>query len=167
MMRSMRRASLLAAVSIAVFLLALPAEASETVGQGSVTIRVISIPQREVLRDKPPKGLNRGEASKGDVANGTTILRNAVVQFDKPKGAVVGSDRYILTFTSPTRALIKVEARLPGGTVRAQGRASMIVAPITISVTGGSGTYAGARGTSEARSLAGGRSLNVYRLRLP
>ena len=107
----MRQASLPAVVVMLV--MALPANASESRDQASLTLRVISTPDREVLRDQPPKGLGRGEASKGDVVSGTTILRNAVAQFDKPKGAVVGRDRYVLTFTSPTRALIKVEAKLP------------------------------------------------------
>jgi len=162
-----RRVSLPAVLLILLLLVALPANASEKGAQASLTIRVISTPTREVLRDKPPMGLSRGEASKGDVASGTSILRNAVAQFDKPKGAVVGSDSYVFTFTSPTRAAIKVEAKLPGGTVRAQGRASVVTAPITISVTGGTGDYVGARGRSESSSLSGARSLNVYRLRLP
>ena len=163
----MRRASIPAVLLMILFVMVLPANASEKTRNASLTIRVVSTPGREVLRDQPPKGLSRGEASKGDVASGTTILRNAVAQFDKPKGAVIGRDSYVFTFTSPTRALIKVEAKFPGGTVRAQGRASVVVAPITIAVTGGTGDFAGARGTSESRSLSGGRSLNVYRLRLP
>jgi hypothetical protein len=127
-----------------------------------MTIRLISTPGRTVERDRLPKGL-----SKGDTLTGTSILRNAIAQFGKTKGAVVGSDSYVFTITTPPQALIKVQVKLPGGTLRVQGRASVAKASIAIPVVGGTGTFAGARGTSEASGLSGGRSLNVYRLRLP
>ena len=119
------------------------------------------------MRDVPPKGLAQGNASKGDSVSGTSILRNAIAQFGKAKGAVVGGDTYSFTFTTPSKALITVKAKLPDGTIRAKGRADFSGQRLIIPVIGGTGAYAGARGTSESESLSGDRSLNVYRLRLP
>lgn len=63
---------------------------------------------------------------------------------------------------------MKLTVKLPGGTLRAAGRVREN-GPLLIRVLGGTGDFANARGTSEARSLnaSGTLSLNVYRLKLP
>jgi hypothetical protein len=159
-----RRTLFAAIVALVVFAAAFATPtASGTAGQRSSVIRLISIPGRTVERDLPPKGA----PNKGDSLSGTSTLRNAVAQFEKPKGAVVGSDSYSITLTAPPRALVKARVKLPGGTLRLQGEASLAVNVIKVPVVGGTGAFAGARGTSAVSELSGGRSLNVYRLRIP
>ena len=144
-------------------ILTLSAFAGQSHQDSALTIRVVSIPNRTVEHDLPPKGM----PNQGDKYTGTSILRNAAPQFGKPNGAVVGSDTYAITITSEQWATVKVQAKLPGGTVRVQGRTSLLLPSIKVPVTGGTGRYAGARGSSTATDLSDGRSLNVYRLRLP
>jgi hypothetical protein len=162
------RLSFVALFVLGLLCMAVPATASRTASEASLTIRLISTPGREVLRDLPPKGLKRGIFSKGDSFTGTSILRNASAQFGKPKGAVVGTDTYNITITTPPVALFKVQVKLPGGTLRIYGRDSLkSPSPIAVPVVSGTGAFAGARGTALASGLSGGRELNVYRLRLP
>jgi hypothetical protein len=138
------------------------------VGQATTTIQVVSTSASETVTDRAPKGMARGEASKGDVIGGASVLLNAVKQFGKPTGAVVGRDSYSFTFVSPTEAVIRVEVTLPGGTLTARGRLRLRQGDrIVVTVTGGTGRFAGARGTGEARPLTSDQTLNVYRLRLP
>lgn len=127
-----------------------------------MTIRLISSPSRTTVRDLAPKGA----PNKGDSISGTSILRNEVAQFGKPKGTRVGTDSFVFTLTSASRGQIKVTTKLPGGTLRSEGR-SLVAGTPSIPVVGGTGDFAGARGTVEARDLANGTSQNVYRLRLP
>jgi hypothetical protein len=42
----------------------------------------------QAIKDVPPKTLVGFEYTKGDTIRGTEILRNAVRQFNKPKGAM-------------------------------------------------------------------------------
>jgi hypothetical protein len=137
-------------------------------GQSTTTISLISGNARESVTDKAPKELARGVASRGDVIRGASVLRNAVRQFGKPSGAIVGRDSYSFTFVSPTEAVIAVKVVLPGGTLTARGRMRVSQGDrIAVTVTGGTGKFAGARGTGEARALSPNESLNVYRLRFP
>ena len=117
----------------------------------------------------PPKmAASGGLPSKGDVVRGTSVLKNAAPQFGKPKGTVVGSDVYSMTITrAPYRVSVSVKVKLPDGTIQAKGRGDLQAPTLTIPVVGGTGAYAGARGTSTASGLTGNRSLNVYRVRLP
>lgn len=162
------RPSVAALFAISLLFVALPpATASRTAGETTMTIRLISTPGRTVVRDLPPKGLKLGVPSEGDSISGTSILRNATPQFGKPKGAIVGSDSWSITITTPPQSLLKVQVKLPGGTVRAQGHGSTLKSSITVLVVGGTGAFVGARGTSILRDLSGDRTLNVYRLRLP
>lgn len=61
-----------------------------------------------------------------------------------------------------------VTAKLPGGTVRSAGRIRDARTQ-SVRVTGGTGAYAGARGTNEVSTVNAGTgvALNVYRLQLP
>ena len=49
------------------------------------------------LVDHAPKGY----PNKGDVVRATSTMRNAVAQFGRPKGAVVGRDVSITTIVIP------------------------------------------------------------------
>ena len=161
------RVSLSALCVLAGVALTLPATASVTDAERSLTIRLVSTPGKTALRDVPPKGLAQGQLSKGDRISGTSILRNAAAQFGKAKGARVGGDAFTMTITTPPKATISVKVTLPDGTMRAKGQGNATASRLKIAIVGGSGAYAGAKGTAESRNLSGGRSLNVYRVRLP
>lgn len=155
----------LAVAVVGLGVLALPAQAADGSGNAAVTIRLLAVNGTlKVVTDKVPK--NR--PSKGDVVEERTTLKNAVRQFGKPKGAVVGSDvgRYI--FTSATTASIKLTVKLPGGTLRCTSRVTA-TAETPLKVVGGTGAFAGARGTGAITpapaALKG--AYNTYRLQLP
>ncbi len=153
------------AAALGTLAIVLPAQAAVDTRARAVTIRLISVTTHlEVRKDVSPKNI----ASKGDVIWQRSLLRNAVTQFGKPKGATVGSDSGTLTLVSPTVLESSGTAVLPGGTVRFSGRSQGTTTAQTLSVTGGTGRYAGARGRLEVRPLgSGSQSSNVYRLTLP
>ena len=150
------------AVSLAV-VLALPAQAE--LDARTLTIRLVSTETHsKVFTDRPP--INR--ASNGDVILVASTLRNAVEQFGRPKGAVVGDDTVVFTIRSRTEAHVVVETNLPGGWLRGAGRVRFGPKQ-AFPVTGGRGRFAKARGTGESTALgpASSRRLKLYRLRLP
>jgi hypothetical protein len=130
-----------------------------------MTIRLISTTTSyRVLTDREP----RNTISPGDVIWAKSVLRNAVAQFGKPKGAIVGSDVGTITVLSATKAEVKVTATLPGGTVRSTAR-NDVSGSQNMRVVGGTGAFENARGVCEVSALnaSGSRARNVYRLRLP
>jgi hypothetical protein len=141
---------------VAVALAAPSARASST-----VVIRVRSIEVSRSHSDSAPKG-----PSKGDEVLLRDRLVNISRQFGRPAGATVGGDygRFVL-LSSKTFEMQGV-ARLPGGTLTIQGLGNGAPGPnLPLVVTGGTGRYAGARGT-----LVIGRdipSTNTSRLTLP
>lgn len=161
------RLALVATASVIALAAALPAPASDSAPNRTLTIRLVSTPGKTTFRDVWPKGLGQGLPTRGDLIRGTSILRNAAAQFGKAKGAVVGGDTYSMRFRTAALAVVSVTARLPDGAIQAKGTGDITADRLTIAVVGGTGAYVGARGTSESKSLAGNRSLNVYRLRLP
>ena len=94
-----------------------------------------------------------GEYTKGDTLTGTSVLRNAVPQFGKPKGARVVP---LASFAS-----------LPGGTLRARGAMGEVAGNSTVAIVGGTGLYAGASGLIEGHVLVSGVQLDVVRLQVP
>jgi hypothetical protein len=145
------------------FLLPLPAHGAGDAWSSTMTVRVIATSARtKVLVDRAPKH----RVSRGDVIRETTTLRNDGAQFGRPDGAVVGSDAATYTFATLRRASVKGTTKLPGGTVRIAG---LLSGPgtQTLRVTGGTGRFAGARGTCVVTNVSVGDALNVYRLRLP
>jgi hypothetical protein len=154
------------AICLSILLLAVPAHAGHRSDSKTQTIRLISNSVSvKMLRDSPPKN----QPTVGDKIWAKSILRNAVAQFGRRQGAVVGSDMGVITVTSvkPLRGRIKITVTLPRGTLRVAGNvtASFQGAP----VVSGTGDFAGARGSVEVRNLEpdGDPALNVYRLRLP
>ena len=83
-------------------------------------------------------------ANKGDVIRETSTLRNAVAQFGRPKGAIVGSDIWITTIVIPPfgKAAVKAATSVPGGTIRAVGAVAATQTTGTFRVIGGTGKYA-------------------------
>jgi len=160
----LRAAVLLASVSLVV---AFPAAASDAATARSVTIRVYVEEVTQSIKDVPPKTFALTHVyTKGDTIRGTESLRNAVRQFDKPKGAKVGSDRYVITAVALQKVRVDFVTRFPGGTVHAHGEGKPGLKP-EVPVVGGTGLYAGATGSIEGRHLANGEKLNIYRLQVP
>jgi hypothetical protein len=124
-------------------------------------IRLVSSTTSYSSTDKAPKG-----TSAGDRQMFTSRLRNAAVQFGKPKGAVVGSDRSTLVVTSTVKARMQTVARLPGGTITVSGllRAARNGA-ISVPVVSGTGLFEGAKGTlTILKPIDANTAGNVYRL---
>jgi hypothetical protein len=156
-------AALLASISLVV---ALPAAASDTAK--SVTIRVLIMPVTRTFTDVAPKThATTGEFTKGDTLKGTSILQNAVRQFGRPKGARVGTSRFVETARSPQRIMFDGVSRLPEGTVHARGIMHEVAGKLTVAVVGGTGLYAGATGFIEGSHLPSGVTLDVARLQVP
>jgi hypothetical protein len=143
------------AVAAGVVLAFPPGAAADT-----VVITVRSFTTYAVTQDKAPKG----ESNKGDRIVLRSRLTNAKAQFDKPRGAVVGSDHGTITFTNKTRIVVEGVAELPGGTIRFRG-AGTFGENEPIPVVGGTGRFSGARGTLTVGE--GETPLNTYRLTLP
>jgi hypothetical protein len=145
------------ALSVAAAVAALvPAAASAA---GPSTIQVVSVTVKSTSKDKPPKGPSAGD---------TTVMRdrlvNAVAQYGRKKGAVVGSDSGTMRILSKTSARFDGIAHLPGGTLTLKGKiAAGPNQSILIPVTAGTGVYQGARGFVVV-GPGTKRSLNVYHL---
>jgi hypothetical protein len=150
------------------FFVALPVQAAPDAGTRTVTIRLISTEYSgATIVDRAPRNM----LSRGDVIVVTSFLRNAIAQFGRPKGAVVGADNATVTILTSTHADMRLEMSLPGGTLGAGGRIRL--GPIqTYAVRGGTGKFSHARGTGESRAIpgkfgGGDRRTETYRLRLP
>jgi len=156
---------------VALSVLLLAAASAQAVRQersATSTIRLIgSAASSRYLVDRAPKGY----PNKGDVVRETSTLRNAVAQFGRPKGAIVGSDVWITTIVIPPfgEADVKAETTVPGGTIRAVGTVTATQTTGTFRVVGGTAKYARARGALSLRNLnaSGSRAVIVYRLQLP
>jgi hypothetical protein len=165
MHRTMRTLTV-AAAALALLVASVPSHAAPNTRAATLTLRLVSVTtQVKVEKDVAPKQV----VSKGDVFWQQSLLRNAIAQFGRPKGAVVGSDTGTITVVSRTLLDNKGVAVLPGGTIRFEGRAADGARALSLGVTGGTGRYAGARGTLEVKALTpdGTRTSNVYRLTLP
>jgi hypothetical protein len=124
-------------------------------------IRLVSITTSESSVDVPPR-----KASAGDRQLFASRLLNARPQFGKPKGVVVGSDRGTMRLTGATSANLRTVAKLPGGTITANGplRAAGN-GTVSVKVVKGTGIFAGARGTLTILAPTGPKTVvNVYRL---
>lgn len=162
MVPMLRAAVLLASVSV---VMALPTAASEAATAKSVTIRVYVKEVTQSVKDVPPKTLVGFEYTKGDTVRGTELLRNAVRQFNKPKGATVGTDRYVIFAVAYQKVRVDFVVRFPGGTLHAHGEGKPGSGMVPI--VGGTGVYTRATGVIEGQHLANGEKLNTYRLQVP
>ncbi len=128
-------------------------------------IRLIStFDHADVVVDREPLGA----VSKGDVIVSFDRLANATGQFGRPKGAHVGYDRGQFRYLSPTRMRIDGWTTLPGGRMHVRSMVRPLSGEIVeIDVAGGTGAFAGARGTVTVTPYpTTARTLLVYRLRL-
>jgi len=77
---------------------------------------------------------------------------------------LVGTDRLTLTFTSASDTTVQATAILPGGTISFGGHWNLANA-ISLTVSGGTGTFAQARGTfTETQSNS---AVSTFTLTLP
>jgi hypothetical protein len=150
---------LLVACSLAL----LPTSVGEARSGKTLTIKILSVVNAVGETDVEPKGL-----SAGDRIRITDRLYNLAPQFGKPNGAFVGTDSGISTVRQGGRSAdFRGTARLPGGTIRVRGRYVVTGTLPLLTVVGGTGRFARARGTVSITALAGkGRARNVFRLTL-
>ncbi len=135
-----------------------------TTGSRSLTIRVLATVTTARPVDLPPQNVQ----NKGDRVFVESQLTNAVPQFGRPKGSIIGKDYSTITYVSPTERLVNVQITLPGGGLHLRGTLKADPeAVVRIPVISGTRDFAGATGFSEARNAPGSHTLNVYRLRLP
>jgi len=134
-------------------------------GPTTMTIRVLASVTTARPVDLPPRNV----VNKGDRVFVESRLTNAVEQFGRPKGSIVGVDYSTITYLSPTERLVNVQITLPGGGLHLRGRLTVAdqEAVVKIPVISGTRDFAGATGFSEARSAPGNHTLNIYRLKLP
>ena len=128
-----------------VIVLMLSAQTARPADSTTVTIRLISHTSAgtEVLRDRAPIG-----TSKGDVYRLTSELRNAVAQFGRGKGAIVGHQTVVFKWLGRNRADITVRSDLPGG--RLLGGGVVRLSPqMAYRITDGTGRFKNASGTAE------------------
>jgi hypothetical protein len=133
-----------------------------------ITVKSVETSARSI--DVPPKGISRGQFSAGDVLILHDRLVNLAPQLGRPKGATVGADKATLTFTSNTNAKLVGSATFPDGSVRFRGTVSANAkGTLVLSVIGGTGAYAHARGTvsEPATDSNPANARNTYRLSLP
>ena len=136
----------------------------------SLTIKLKSVQTGARAVDKAPKQMAAGKFSPGDILVIRDNLFNRVAQLGRPAGVKVGADRSILTFVSGTAANLVGSASLPGGVVHFKGRVDQGATGIlSMRITGGSGRFAGARGTvtEPASDSDPKNATNTYRLVLP
>jgi len=110
--------------------------------------------------ESPPTG-----RSKGDRVVLSDQLINVNAQFGQPADSLVGSDRLNLAFTSAEAAVVQGRAILPGGTISLSGRFNLAQTTISLTVTGGTGAFARARGTFA--QTQGNSPIDTYTLALP
>jgi hypothetical protein len=142
-----------------------PGDTNSTTGPRSVTIRVLATVTTARPVDLPPRNVQ----NKGDRVFVESQLTNAIPQFGRPKGSIIGQDYSTITYLSPTERLVNVQITLPGGGLHLRGKLTVDdpAAVVKIPVVSGTRDFAGATGFSEARSAPGSHTLNIYRLRLP
>jgi hypothetical protein len=136
--------------------------AAPSQAHSSMVIRLLSTTTQARYVDRGPKG-----ESPGDTIVSSSRLVNAVAQFGRPKGAVVGRDRGTYTLLKDRKTRIDGWATLPGGKIHIRGVVRTLGAKASaVAVVGGTGDFASARGTVTVSPVSSkpDPSLNVYRL---
>jgi hypothetical protein len=87
------------------------------------------------------------------------VLYNHNPQFGKPAGARVGTAEIACTLVSNSHLECVITAHLPGGELVLTGSNPIRSHHSTFAITGGSGTYANARGATTATDLNNTKTL--------
>ena len=120
-----------------------------------MTITLVSSPGTLARQAHSPTG------DVGDVLSSSLRLTAA-----KAPDTKMGSMRYSFTILTRATGRVDTTTTLRDGTIRATGLKIAIAQPaLTVAITGGTGRYAGARGTLTFGPMTTQR--NVYRLSLP
>jgi hypothetical protein len=110
----------------------------------TVTIQVTSLITMRQDHDRAPKG----KVNKCDSVDFRDVLVNRKAQFGKKAGMPVAWDIGTVTYTSTTTTRITVKATFPKiGTITYSGPFVTKHGITVIPITGGTGGFAGARGT--------------------
>jgi len=135
----------------------------------ALVITVKSVETQWSAIDAPPKEMGAGKFSANDVIVMRDNLFNRAPQLGRPAGAKIGTDLSRLRFLSGTVGVVVGSATFPGGTVRFKGRFSRTAKGLALTITGGTGRYAGARGTvtEPATDSDPQNATNTYHVRLP
>ncbi len=156
----MQGVKLLALTGLAALMLAGSAGARSD----ATVIRVVSVATATRTHQASSK-----RPSKGDYVIVDDRLMNAVAQFGKKKGALVGTDHAVETNIGNNRVAIDGFARLPGGTIRFKGELKFASnGTASVPVVGGTGDFQFAKGSVAIANLSkdGKTALNVYSLKL-
>jgi hypothetical protein len=162
--RVMRRIGTFVAVALCLLVLAMPVGAAPKRTSSSLTISVLwSVITDGLIRDLPPKN----KQSVGDVYWYSASLTNHVPQFGRRSGALVGIEYDRLTVLPAHVYLIRAKSVLPGGKIYSRGRLAGTNPIQSGRVIGGTGWYAGARGSVTDEEIGPLASVDTYHLRLP
>jgi autotransporter-associated beta strand protein len=147
-------------LTLAAAVTAIPVAAQARPSRASArVIKLMSVSIRYIDHDVDPKG-----PSAGDWASSRTRLYNAVRQFGRAAGVLVGSDSGTMRLTGPRSATFRGTTNLPGGTLIVKGTIAFPAGGgLLFPVVGGTGNFAHAKGSVYVN---GGktRAINVYRL---
>lgn len=121
--------------------------AATTAPRGDRTIRLVERGGGVRVIDNAPKARHPFDFSPGDIVVVTRLL-------DRPAGGRAGSLQIVCVATTASVQQCTGTATLAGGTLEFAGLSRPSPATV-IAVVGGTGAYAGARGTSSARDRRG------------
>jgi hypothetical protein len=120
---------------------------------GGVTIKFVEVDRTAQDRFVDVSGNRRPDP--GDIFFSTSDLyRWAGVK----RGARIGHDEVMCTLASRSAGHCMGTFYLPGGTLQAAGYVSFVSSASKVAILGGTGVYAGARGTFVSRSIGGPNS---------
>jgi hypothetical protein len=138
-----RSRTLAAAAAVALFGAAIAftgGSSAQTVTGRARTLRIVEKGGGLKVVDNPPKAKHQYDFSAGDVV---IVTRDLYTQ----QGARAGSLKLVCIATSSTTQQCNGTEALAGGTLEVAGISTQAPST-TVAITGGTGTYRGARGTS-------------------
>jgi hypothetical protein len=152
-------------VACAVVLSCLCGPAGSSAATAPAVIKLLSVTVTATTSAVPrPTGLPSGETPYREVTM-RDRLYNGVGQFGRPRLAQIGTDTATELHFRAGREWISVVTKLPGGTLYTRGDLRRVGGVAIGKVTGGTGRYAGVRGTLTILDLPyRGLAANVYRL---
>jgi hypothetical protein len=156
---------MVALIGLCVAVAAVPVASQAASGQSLVLAFVATDVGRQVTHDVGPKGW-----STGDTYGGHMKLINRVPQLGQPTRAKVGSEYLVLHSTGSRSGTVRGAAALPDGSIIVRGRFTLGRAGdgLFFPIAGGTGRFAGARGTLYINDMIGRHSeIHRYLLLLP
>ena|SRR5579862_1320021 len=130
------------------------AAAPQTLSLVSVQKRFTTVPK--ISMASPPR--------IGDRMIFNDVLYNRVAQFGKPAGARIGTADNLCTIVSTSALQCTLVAHVPAGALVATGSVNGNAHVTNFAITGGVGSYAGARGSASGRDLGPTKTVVVIRL---